>query len=120
LAGGVALGGHVSGNQQPGDDDQNGYQGAKASEDGGATKQPGSALEHVAETVDLHSYLSEPLDRLLDGTGCPVELAYDPAHVVLDIGPSDVGQDVEALDQLSDDRLLDQVLREGQADANLS
>src|SRR5579883_3499998 len=74
----------------------------------------GSALYDVAEEIDPHSLVTEPVEGLVDRGGVTVKLADDPSGVLTDVGSSDVRNDVERLDQSGDDRLPDQFLREGE------
>src|SRR5947209_8867702 len=70
-------------------------------------------LDHVAETVDLHALVGQPGDGPVDIRWLAAQLAHDPAHRLLDIGPPDVGQHVELAHEAPQQRLLDELLREG-------
>src|ERR1700726_2023252 len=69
-----------------------------------------SALGQAAGQVALAPSPPEPPDGPVDGVPLTIQLADDPAAVLADIGASDVGDDVELLDQAGDDRLPHQLL----------
>ena len=66
-----------------------------------------SSLDEVLEQVDLYAEVPQPLQGSVHRRLLAPELADDPAHVLLDVGPTDVGQHVELPHQPGDDRLAD-------------
>src|SRR5438105_7620454 len=71
-------------------------------------------LDDVAQPIHLDAGGLEPADGTLDGVVLAAQLADDPAEVLLDVGPPDVGHDVELLDDAGQQGLAHEVLGEGQ------
>src|SRR5439155_25376661 len=81
-------------------------------DDGGSLR-----LDDVAQPVHLDAGGLEPGDGTLDGVVLAAQLADDPAEVLLDVGPADVGHDVELLHDAGDEGLAHEVLGEGELHA---
>jgi hypothetical protein len=75
-----------------------------------------SALDDITQAVDLDAGLGQPRKGLLDRVPFAGQLAHDPAHLVLDVGPPDVGQYVELTHEAAHEGLFDEVLRERELD----
>src|SRR5712691_10119740 len=74
--------------------------------------------DHVTlDRIDLDAPVLEPPDPALEHAFVALELEHHPPVVGLHVGAADVDDDVEVLYQAVEDRLLDQVGREGQAHA---
>src|SRR5205807_8132679 len=75
-------------------------------------------LDDVAEPVHLDAGGLEPADGPLDGVVLAADLAHDPAEVLLDVGPADVGHHVELAHHAGQQRLAHEVLGERQLHAH--
>src|SRR2546427_303525 len=67
--------------------------------------------------IDLHAPALEPRDGALERALVALELERHPSVVGLHLGAPDVGDEVEVLDQMVDDRLLDELRGKRQPDA---
>src|SRR5919201_281789 len=75
------------------------------------------SLDQVAfGRLDSDAARLEVLDAAAELVGLSVQLQQDPAFIARHVGAPDVGDDVELLPQLIDDRLGDQLLAENQLD----
>src|SRR5262245_4332535 len=81
----------------------------------------GSGDDDVAfDGIDLDTTLLEPRDTPLQRLLGRLHLQRHPAVVGLHVGPADVDEDVEVLDEPIEDRLLDEAGGKGQSDAHPS
>src|SRR5207247_7556206 len=73
----------------------------------------------LLDPVDLHALLGQPRHGLGDGLLGPLHLQDHPSVTLLDVGPADVGDELEVPAEAVDDRLVDQALGEGQMELPL-
>src|SRR5262245_11611852 len=80
---------------------------------------PPSRQHHVAlDGVHRDALLLEPGHALLQAVLGALQLQHHPAVVALDVGPANVGHEVEVLHEMVDDGLAHEVGREGQPHAH--
>src|SRR5215813_5069159 len=80
---------------------------------------PLSRQHHVAlDGVHRDALFLQPGHALVQAVLGTLELQHDPAVVLLDVGPADVGHEVEVLHEMVDHGLADEIGRERQPHAH--